>query len=82
MADPCFLGVDVGTSGVRSATSAIRALAASKIRRVAYVSCDVASFARDAAILAGAGFVSGPVTPVDQFLFSSHIEVVGGFERR
>jgi len=58
-----------------------RALAASKIRRVAYVSCDAATFARDAAILVGAGFALGPVTPVDQFLFSSHIELVAGFER-
>ncbi len=58
-----------------------KALAASKIRRVAYVSCDPATFARDAAILAAAGFVPGIVTPVDQFLFSTNIEVMGGFNR-
>lgn len=58
-----------------------RALAASKIRRIAYVSCDAASFARDARILHDAGFIPGPVTPVDQFLFSTHIELVGGFDR-
>ncbi len=58
-----------------------KALAASKIRRIAYVSCDAATFARDAAILIQAGFTIGPVTPVDQFLFSSHIEVVAGFTR-
>ncbi len=63
------------------AESQCRALAASKVRRVAYVSCDAASFARDAAILAGAGFTPGPVTPVDQFLFSSHIELVADFRR-
>lgn len=58
-----------------------RALAASKIRTVAYVSCDAASFARDAAILVQAGFRAGPVTPVDQFLYSDHIELVGSFTR-
>ena len=63
------------------AESQCRALAASKVRRIAYVSCDAATFARDAAILAAGGFVLGPVTPVDQFLFSSHIELVAGFTR-
>jgi 23S rRNA (uracil1939-C5)-methyltransferase len=63
------------------AEAQVRTLATSKIRRVAYVSCDAATFARDAAILVGAGFTLGPVTPVDQFLFSSHIELVGGFTR-
>ena len=58
-----------------------RALAASTIARVVYVSCDAASFARDAAILAGAGFRPGAVTPIDQFLYSGHIELVAGFER-
>jgi 23S rRNA (uracil1939-C5)-methyltransferase len=59
-----------------------RTLAASKIRRIAYVSCDPATFARDAAILGGGGFTLGPVTPVDQFLFSSHIELVAEFNRK
>jgi 23S rRNA (uracil1939-C5)-methyltransferase len=58
-----------------------KALAASKIRRVAYVSCDAGSFARDAAILATAGFQLASVQPVDQFLYSNHIELVGGFAR-
>lgn len=56
-------------------------LAASKLRRVIYVSCDAGSFARDAAILVKAGFRVGAVTPVDQFLYSDHIELVGGFTR-
>jgi 23S rRNA (uracil1939-C5)-methyltransferase len=59
-----------------------KALAASKIRRIAYVSCDAATFARDAVILVKGGFTLGPVTPVDQFLFSSHIELVAGFTRK
>ena len=48
---------------------------------IAYVSCDAASFARDAAILVKGGYRPGPVTPIDQFLWSSHIELVGGFHR-
>ena len=58
-----------------------KALAASKVKTVAYVSCDAVSFARDAVILAEAGFRIGPITPVDQFLYSDHIELVGGFTR-
>jgi 23S rRNA (uracil1939-C5)-methyltransferase len=58
-----------------------KALAASKVKRIAYVSCDAASFARDAAILMKAGFRAGPVTPVDQFLYSDHIELVSSFAR-
>ncbi len=64
------------------AEAQVRALAASKITRIAYVSCDAASFARDARILTEAGFVAGPVTPIDQFLFSLHIELVAGFTRK
>lgn len=56
-------------------------LAAAKVSRVAYVSCDASSFARDAAILTKAGFRLNDVTPVDQFLYSDHIELVGGFSR-
>ena len=58
-----------------------RALAASKVRRIAYVSCDATSFVRDATILVKAGFRAGPVQPVDQFLYSDHIELVAGFAR-
>jgi len=63
------------------AEAQIKTLAASKVRRVAYVSCDAASFARDAALLVGASFRAGPVQPVDQFLYSNHIELVSGFSR-
>jgi 23S rRNA (uracil1939-C5)-methyltransferase len=58
-----------------------KALARSKVPVLAYVSCDAASFARDAALLVAGGYRMEPVTPVDQFLWSSHIELVGGFTR-
>jgi len=56
-------------------------LAKSKVPRIAYVSCDAASFARDAALLVAGGYRIGPVKPIDQFLWSSHIELVGSFVR-
>jgi 23S rRNA (uracil1939-C5)-methyltransferase len=58
-----------------------KSLARSKIGRIAYVSCDAESFARDARVLVDSGFRLTRVLPVDQFLWSSHIEVVGGLER-
>jgi len=63
------------------AEAQVRALAKSQVPVIAYVSCDAASFARDAAILVKGGYRPGPVTPIDQFLWSSHIELVGGFHR-
>ncbi|MEK0084684.1 class I SAM-dependent RNA methyltransferase [Benzoatithermus flavus] len=52
-----------------------RALAASGVPKVVYVSCHPESFARDARILADAGFVLREVRPVDQFLFAAEIEL-------
>ncbi len=63
------------------AQAQVEAIAGSKLRRVIYVSCDAGSFARDAAILVKAGFRAGPVIPIDQFLYSDHIELVGSFTR-
>jgi 23S rRNA (uracil1939-C5)-methyltransferase len=45
------------------------------------VACDVANFARDAAILKTGGFVLKEATPVDQFKWTAHLEMVGVFER-
>jgi 23S rRNA (uracil1939-C5)-methyltransferase len=63
------------------AEAQVRALARSQVPVIAYVSCDAASFARDAAILVQGGYKIGSVTPIDQFLWSSHIELVAGFRR-
>jgi len=59
-----------------------RELAASRLARIASVSCNPATFARDARILTDAGFTLAKLLPVDQFLWSPHIELVGLFERR
>jgi len=56
-------------------------LARSKIEKVIYVSCNPATFARDARILVSAGYRLLRVTPVDQFRYSAHVELVGVFER-
>jgi 23S rRNA (uracil1939-C5)-methyltransferase len=58
-----------------------RQLAVSKVKTVVSVSCDLATFVRDAAILRAGGYRLERVTPVDQFAWSRHIELVGVFRR-
>ena len=53
----------------------------SKAERVIGVSCNPATFARDARTLVDAGFILQSVLPVDQFVWSPHIELVGVFSR-
>lgn len=56
-------------------------LAASKIPVVVAVSCNVATFARDARILVDGGYRLEGVTPVDQFRHTPHVELVAKFKR-
>jgi 23S rRNA (uracil1939-C5)-methyltransferase len=65
----------------QGAEAQVRELGHSGANRVIYVSCSPSSFARDAAILIGAGFKLTRVVPVDQFRHSAHVELVGAFER-
>ncbi len=58
-----------------------REIARSSLRLVSYVSCDPATFARDAAILAAAGFAIDRLQPVDQFRWSGHVELAAAFSR-
>jgi 23S rRNA (uracil1939-C5)-methyltransferase len=58
-----------------------KVLAKSKLKRIAYVSCDAESFARDARVLIDGGYTLARLVPVDQFLWSSHIELAAGFVR-
>jgi len=58
-----------------------RALAASHVPRVAYVSCNPATFARDARLLAEGGYRLEWVHPVGQFRWSTHIELAAAFSR-
>jgi 23S rRNA (uracil1939-C5)-methyltransferase len=57
-------------------------LAASKIPAVVAVSCNVATFARDARILIDGGYAIEEVTPVDQFRHTPHVELVARFVRK
>ncbi|NIX76764.1 class I SAM-dependent RNA methyltransferase [Microvirga sp. c23x22] len=58
-----------------------RQLAASKVPLIVSVSCDPATFARDATILIAGGYRLERVIPVDQFKYSPHVEVVGVLKR-
>jgi 23S rRNA (uracil1939-C5)-methyltransferase len=58
-----------------------RALAASQMSRVVAVSCNPATFARDARTLVDGGYRLTRVMPVDQFLWSAQVELVAWFER-
>jgi 23S rRNA (uracil1939-C5)-methyltransferase len=63
------------------AEAQVRELSASTVPHIAYASCNAASFARDAAILVAGGYALEAVTPVDQFRYSAHVELVGTFRR-
>ncbi len=56
-------------------------LAASKVPVVIAVSCNAATFARDARILVDGGYRLEGVTPVDQFKYTPHVELVARFSR-
>ena len=51
-------------------------LATSKVKRVVYASCDPASFARDVRTLQDGGYRLEKLMPIDQFLWSAHVELV------
>jgi 23S rRNA (uracil1939-C5)-methyltransferase len=59
----------------------VREIAGSKVPLAVGVSCNVQTFARDARILVDAGFSLAEVHPIDQFLWSPHVELVGVFRR-
>jgi 23S rRNA (uracil1939-C5)-methyltransferase len=56
-------------------------LAKSGVRHVVAVSCNAATFARDARALLDGGYRLTSVVPVDQFVFSPHVELVASFAR-
>jgi 23S rRNA (uracil1939-C5)-methyltransferase len=57
------------------------ALAASRVERIVAVSCNPATFARDARTLCDGGYVLRRALPIDQFVWSHHVEVVALFTR-
>ena len=65
----------------QGAEAQARELVKSAVPLVVAVSCDAATFARDARILVDGGYTLASVTPVDQFRYSFHVEIVGKFEK-
>jgi 23S rRNA (uracil1939-C5)-methyltransferase len=65
----------------QGAQAQARELAASKVGAVIAVSCNAATFARDARILVDGGYKLDGVTPVDQFRHTPHVELVARFTR-
>ena len=65
----------------QGAEAQARELAASIVPAVVAVSCNPTTFARDARILLDGGYRLVRVTPVDQFLYSAHVEVVACFKK-
>lgn len=70
--------LDPPRAGARAQSEA---LARSAVAMIVYVSCDPATLARDARILVDGGYRLGRVTPIDQFLYSAHVEVVAALTR-
>jgi len=57
-------------------------LARSKLKKIVYASCDPGSFARDARTLHDGGYRLEKLMPIDQFLWSAHVELIALFTRR
>lgn len=61
------------------AEAQIAQIAHARLPRLAHISCNPVTFARDAQHLIARGYVLGPIHLVDQFRWSSHVELVAGF---
>jgi len=71
--------LDPPRAGAEAQIATIAAARAGALRRVAYVSCNPVTFARDAAVLIAAGFTLDWVQVVDQFRWSAHVELAAQF---
>ena len=60
----------------------IEQIAKADIRRIAYVSCNPVTLAEDAKRLIDAGYELEQITPIDQFIYSPHIEVIALFSKK
>jgi 23S rRNA (uracil1939-C5)-methyltransferase len=64
------------------AAAQVGELARSKVKKIVYASCDPGSFARDARALQDGGYRLEKLMPIDQFLWSAHVELIALFTRR
>ena len=76
---PDVIVIDPPRKGVEPAV--IDAIAKAGPRRVVYVSCNVATQARDAALLVEKGYTLDKVQPVDMFCWTSGVECVAAFSK-
>jgi 23S rRNA (uracil1939-C5)-methyltransferase len=79
LSDFAVVLLDPPRTGAREAAEAI---AKSSVERVVYVACDVATLARDTAILAAGGFQPVAVATFDMFPQTPLVEVMLAFSRR
>ena len=79
LAGRCAALVDPPRMGL--SVPVLRCLTLPAFKRIVYVSCDPATFSRDAAYLARSGFKLKRVQPLDLFPQTSHVELVGLFDR-
>lgn len=63
------------------ASAQIPEIAASKVTKIAYISCNPATFARDAKTLIAGGYRLEWIKPVGQFRWSTHVELAAAFSR-
>ena len=63
------------------AEAQINEIAKGNIKKLCYISCNPITFSRDSKTLINAGYKLVELTPVDQFYWSPHLEIVGYFER-
>jgi 23S rRNA (uracil1939-C5)-methyltransferase len=63
------------------AAAQVAEIARSQLDRVVYASCDPGSFARDARVLQDSGYRLEKLKPIDQFLWSGHVEMIALFVR-
>ena len=64
------------------ATPQIRQISEAKnVQKVILVSCSLENFIRDAKILLKGNFILSEIYPIDQFLYSNHLEIIGIFKR-
>lgn len=77
--NPTVIVTDPPRSGMHE--KVIRQIVKLSPRRVVYVSCNPATQARDAALLAAGGFTLCEIQPVDMFPHTDHIEAVASFTR-
>ena len=64
------------------AAAQVAELARSKVEKIVYASCDPGSFARDARALQDGGYRLEKLMPIDQFLWSAHVELIALLTRR